>query len=185
MATAVWLSFIARDVLGLIHKVKGFEQRTLEREEAEARFRALLEAAPGAMVVVNQTGDIELVKAQVESFFGYRRKELLEQNIEILIPERFKSQHSEHRINCALEPRVRPMGAGHELYGLHKDGREFPAEVSLGPLQTEQGVLVSAAVRDIAQRKQIEDEIRALNGQLARRNEEVRVGNGATHRSKA
>ncbi|MFF4399569.1 PAS domain S-box protein [Streptomyces sp. NPDC001480] len=129
---------------------------------AEDRFRGLLEAAPDAMVIVDDTGIIRLVNAQTEALFGYRREELLGRPVELLVPHRFRAHHTRHRDGYAANRQVRPMGAGLELHGLRKNGSEFPVEISLSPMETADGLLVSAAVRDVSDRKAAEARINEL-----------------------
>ena len=120
---------------------------------SERKFRALLEAAPDAMVIVNDHGHIALVNAQAESLFGFRRQELIGKSVSELIPKRFRDQHRHHQRQYLRDAVARPMGGGLELYGLRKDGCEFPIEISLSPIETDEGTMVSSAIRDITSRK--------------------------------
>ena len=129
-----------------------------DRRRSEDRFLRLLESAPDAMVIVDPGGEILLVNAQTEKLFGYRREELVGQRVEILVPDRFRDHHSDHHTCYSAHRLMRSMGAGPELYGRRKDGSEFPAEISLSPLETDDGTLVSSTICDISDRKRLEAE---------------------------
>jgi PAS domain S-box-containing protein len=113
------------------------------QQAIEASLPAFLEAAPDAMVIVSQDGRILLINGQAERLFGYQRAELVGQPVEVLVPSRYREKHPAHRTGYFAGPRLRPMGAGVDLFGVRKDGTEFPAEISLGPVETAQGVLVT------------------------------------------
>jgi len=128
-------------------------------EWTEEVWRGLVESAPDALVMVDAQGTIIFVSVQTQKLFGYSREELLKKKIECLLPERYRTKHVAQRSSYFESLRVRPMGAGLELFGLHKSGAEIPIEISLSPLNTAQGFLVTAAIRDISERKKVQEEL--------------------------
>ena len=125
----------------------------------QERYNRLIESAPDALVFVNSRGKIVLVNAQLEKMFGYSEVELIGKDLEILIPERFRKAHQKNVLNFFSHPRARPMGTNLEISGLRKDGSEFPADISLSPLQTDEGLFATGAIRDITERKKAESRI--------------------------
>jgi PAS domain S-box-containing protein len=126
------------------------------KQKEDRRFRALLESAPDAMVIVNGAGEIQLVNARAEEVFGYTRAEMLGQPVEMIVPERFRGNHAHHRDTYAEHPVSRAMGENVDLYARRKDGTEFPVEVSLSPLETSDGTFISSAIRDVTERRRIQ-----------------------------
>ncbi|MCK0192585.1 PAS domain S-box protein [Arenibacter sp. F20364] len=153
------LAEIMTNDAGEVMELVGTCQDVTEQRMAEIKFRGLLESAPDAMVIVNEAGKIHLINKQAEKLFGYTAKELIGQSIEILVPTRFSKGHTSHRTDFFTNPKVRKMGEGRELYGIDKNGKEIPIQISLSPLKTEDGLLVSSAIRDITTQKLAERKI--------------------------
>jgi PAS domain S-box-containing protein len=147
-----------------------------QRKREEEKFRNLLESAPDAMVIVNRAGEIRLVNAQTEKLFRYSRDELIGKKVEMLVPQRFLAGRASHRDDYSQSPRPVEMGAGLELYGRRKDGTEFPVEISLSPLETPEGTLVSSAIRDITERHIAEAALRDNEERLKITLEAAQVG---------
>ena len=145
-----------RDQAGNLRGFSEISRDLSESKESEAKYRGLLEAAPDAMVVVDQGGDIVLLNVQAEKQFGYRRDELLGQKVKNIIPEGFAERLIADGLRTAAEALAQQIGTGIELYGLRKDGTEFPIEIMLSPLESAEGILVTAAIRDISVRKAAE-----------------------------
>ena len=149
-------------------------KRLVDEAAGEAKLRGLLQATPDAMVIVGKDGRIVLVNAQAEMLFGYTRAELIGEPVETLVPGRYRARHPRHRTSYFDSPRPRPMGAGLDLYALRKDGSEFPAEISLSPLESPEGTLITAAIRDTTERKRLE-EIRRRSQELEEQNRRIEL----------
>jgi PAS domain S-box-containing protein len=149
-----------RVVISVIRDVSDRKKAEEAIRRSEAQFRALFEFSPDAIIASDRGGRITEVNARVESMFGYQRGELVGQSIDILVPERFLHTHPARRKDYASEARVRPMGAGLELYGRRKDGSEFPADIMLGPVETIDGRIVLSVIRDLTEKRQAEEALR-------------------------
>jgi PAS domain S-box-containing protein len=139
-----------------------------DRKKAEQKFCGLLESAPDAMVIVNCEGKIVRVNSQAATLFGWKREELLDREVEMLVPELFRKVHPGHRAGFSTTSTPHAMGLGLALYGLRKDGRQFPVEISFRRLETEEGLFFSSAIRDVTERKRAEQVLREKNAELER-----------------
>ncbi len=158
-----------RELETLQRRLAELEREVQESLRSEAKFRLAAESSPTAMVMVNEQGQIVLVNAQTESLFGYSRTELLGQDIELLVPLRFRAPHVAYVAGFFAKPEIRSLGVGRDLFGRRKDGSELPIEIGLTPIETEEELLVLSAIVDITQRKHAEQQIRSLNEDLEQR----------------
>lgn len=161
------------DAKGYPLRMVGTDTDITGQKQAQEKFRRVVEGAPNAMLLVNQKGTIALVNIQAKRLFGYSREELLGQSIDTLVPARFRGAHPGHRAAFFADPKICPMGAGRDLYGLHKDDREIPIKIGLNPLETEEGLMVLSSIIDITERKRAEEEIRRRGQLLEAANKEL------------
>jgi PAS domain S-box-containing protein len=179
----LWVREVARavcDTSGNLVVLTVCEDIT-ERKRAEERFHLVIESAPNGLVMADEMGKIILVNSQAEKLLGYGREELIGQSVDILVPERIHSKHSEYRTSFHAHPQARSMGAGRDLFALRKDGTEFPVEIGLTPIQTDEGVLVLSAIADITERKRTEETLAAERERLAATLRSIRDGVIATN----
>lgn len=165
--------FALTDVHGNVYAMCGISTDITERKNAADKFVAILDSAPDAIVIVSAEGYIELVNKQTEKIFGFKRDEIIGRKVETLVPDALRKVHEEHRSGFFREHSVRPMGSGLELFAKRKDGILFPVEISLSPMKTNEGVFVSAAIRDITERKKAEQRLKELNIELVDSNNEL------------
>ncbi|WP_166521628.1 PAS domain-containing sensor histidine kinase [Zobellia amurskyensis] len=171
---------VLTDKEGEVISMIGTCQDVTESQMAERKFKGLLESAPDAMVIVNKKGKIQLINNQAEKLFGYRAEELIDKSVEILVPQRFHHKHFEHRSKFFSKPLARNMGEGKELYGKQKNGKEIPVQISLSPLHSEEGLLISAAIRDITKQKtetaklvEAKERLEVVAGKLSDQNKQL------------
>jgi PAS domain S-box-containing protein len=164
-----WANVVLQPMRGSGGELSGYVKvvRDLsERKKAEERFRSIIEAVPNALLMVDREGRITMTNAQAEKLFGYRREELVGQRIEMLVPPRIQPIHPDMRAGFFRDPKTRPMGAGRDLFGLTKDGREVPVEIGLNPIETDEGRFVLASIIDITERKRAEDLVRKQRDEI-------------------
>ncbi len=148
-----------------------------ERRRVDAKFRLMLEAAPDAVVIVDQHGTILLVNSQTEKLFGYPREQLIGNNVDMLVPERLRGRHGGFRMGYVKDPGVRAMGSGIELFGLRADGSEVPVEISLSPLETDEGQLVASSIRDVTDRNRANEILRNAHLALSNKTRDLELVN--------
>lgn len=173
MGNLLAMGVIVATFVSMRNEMAGRKRMETALEKSEATFRGLLESGPDAVVVVNRSGRIVLVNAQLENMFGYARGDLIGQRIDILMPECFRETHQSYVAEFFSGPHARPMGQGLDLYALRKNRTEIPVEISLSPLETSEGLWVSASIRDVFARKQSQKEINQLNRRLEQRADEL------------
>lgn len=173
---------VSNDEFSRAEKFKGYDsagyehaKRDIQIKESEERFRSLVESAPYAIVLTDDTGIIRLINRQTEVLFGYERNELLGKPIETLLPQRFRTNHLHYRNSFYHDPLSRPMGVGRDLYALHKNDYEIPVEIGLTPLRSQDKLMVLSTIVDITERKKNEENLLQKNKELARFNEELKA----------
>jgi diguanylate cyclase (GGDEF)-like protein/PAS domain S-box-containing protein len=163
----IFMGVVAVTTLVLGAAIGGHRRVEEELRKSETRARAFLESAGEGILIVDRNGRIVHANVKIEQMFGYRRDELLGQNVEVLLPERFRDVHVGHRAEYASTPRLRPMGLGLDLAGRRKDGSEFPVEISLSYTETDEGIRIMAFINDITRRKQVEEALEQANRNLS------------------
>jgi PAS domain S-box-containing protein len=172
VAIAVSLPLVVAFTAVVFNVVSTMRSELVQREQ---RFANLVESAPDGIVIANDDGVIVMVNEQTDRMFGYRREELVGRSVEALIPAGLRERHVRHRAGYQSRPELRPMGAGLDLVGLRKDGTEFPVEISLSPIAQEGGLLVNAVIRDISQRRALEEERERLLTEAETQRERERI----------